>query len=181
MRFEATDISGHFRVRLDWQRDERGGFLRLFDADLFAAHGLPSEFPQTSLSVTAKAGTVRGLHLQRQPFAETKLVRCLRGALFDVVVDLREGSPTRRRWRAFTLRAGDDVLLVIPEGCAHGFQALRAETEVLYHISAPYAPEHADGVRFDDPALAIPWPLPVSLVSARDRAWRLLGERHPAE
>jgi dTDP-4-dehydrorhamnose 3,5-epimerase len=175
MRFEPTGIPGLFLVHLDWRTDERGGFLRLFDADAFAAQGLPAAFPQTSLSATRQAGTIRGLHVQRPPFAEVKLVRCLRGALFDVVLDLRPGSPTRLQWRPFTLREGDDLLLAIPQGCAHGFQTLVDGTEVLYQISAPHAPDHADGVRFDDPALAIQWPLPVTVVSTRDRGWPVLA------
>jgi dTDP-4-dehydrorhamnose 3,5-epimerase len=177
MRFEPTGIAGLFVVRLEWRRDARGGFARLFDAEAFAAHGLPRAFPQTSLSATQAAGTVRGLHFQRPPHAETKLVRCVRGAMFDVVVDLRPGSGTRWQWRSFSLHEDDDALLVVPEGCAHGFQSLADRTDVIYQISVPHAPEFADGLRFDDPVLAIPWPLPVTLLSERDRTWCWLGTR----
>ena len=132
MRFEPTKIPGVFAVRLEWRTDERGGFLRVYDAAALAAQGLKFAIAQTSISSTRAAGTVRGMHFQRAPHAETKLVRCLRGALFDVVVDLRAGSATRLQWEAFTLREGDDVLLLIPEGCAHGFQTLADDTDVLY-------------------------------------------------
>ena len=175
MRVEPTDIAGLRVIRLDWRADERGGFARLFDAEMFAAHGLPAAWPQASLSSTKLAGSLRGLHVQRPPHEETKLVRCVRGALFDVVVDVRPGSPTRGHWRGFTLRADDDLLLVVPPGCAHGFQTLVDDTDVLYQMSAPYAPDHADGARFDDPAFAIAWPRPVTVVSARDRAWPPMG------
>ena len=174
MQFETTGIESLWRLRLDWRTDARGGFARLFDAEAFAARGLPSAFAQTSLSVTRLAGSLRGLHFQRPPHGEAKLVRCVRGAIHDVVVDLRRGSATRLAWRAFTLAAGDDAALYVPPGCAHGFQTLADDTEVLYQISVPYAPDHADGVRFDDPALGIPWPRPVTVISDRDRAWKLL-------
>ena len=177
MRFEPTGIFGVFVVRLDWHADARGSFARLFDAAAFAGQGLPAGFAQTSLSRTARAGTLRGLHFQRPPHAEVKFLRCLRGAAHDVVVDLRSGSPTHGAWRAFTLREDDDVALCVPAGCAHGFQALADDTELLYQISVPYAPGHADGVRWDDPALGIAWPLPVTLLSERDRIWPLLAER----
>lgn len=174
MRFEPTDIAGLWVVRLDWRTDARGGFARLFDTETFAARGLPAAFPQVSVSTTRLAGSLRGLHIQRPPHGETKLVRCVRGALFDVVVDLRPDSPTRGCWQGLILRADDDQLLVVPPGCAHGFQTLVDGTDVLYQISAPYAPDHADGVRFDDPAFGIGWPLPVTVVSERDRAWPLV-------
>jgi dTDP-4-dehydrorhamnose 3,5-epimerase len=175
MRFEATGIAGLLLLRLDWQRDARGGFARMFDAAAFTAQGLPTGFPQVSISTTDRAGTLRGLHFQRPPHEEMKLVRCLRGALFDVAVDLRGDSPTRWQWRAVTLREGDDLVLVVPPGCAHGFQTLVDGTDVLYHISVPYAPGHACGVRFDDPAFGIAWPLPVTTMSERDRQWPGVG------
>jgi len=173
MRFAPTGLAGSFVVHLVRHTDERGSFMRLFDADEFDAHGLPSVFVQTSLSVTYGAGSVRGLHFQRPPHEEVKLVRCLRGAVFDVVLDLRPGSPTRGEWRAATLREGDDLLVAIPAGCAHGFQTLTDRVDLLYQMSAPYVPDHADGVRFDDPAIGIAWPRPVTTVSARDRGWPL--------
>jgi dTDP-4-dehydrorhamnose 3,5-epimerase len=174
MRFEPTGIAGLWLVRLDRSEDARGSFARLFDREEFSAHGLPADFAQCSLSVTRRAGTLRGLHFQRPPHGEVKLVRCVRGAVFDVVADLRQGSPTYRHWRGFHLDSHGDVALCIPQGYAHGFQTLQDDCEMLYQISAPHAPDYADGARFDDPALAIGWPRPVTLVSERDRSWNLL-------
>jgi dTDP-4-dehydrorhamnose 3,5-epimerase len=172
--FEPTTIAGLWVARQARVSDARGAFVRLFSADELAAHGVAG-LAQGSLSFTRAAGTVRGLHFQRAPHAETKLVRCVRGAIFDVVADLRPGSATCRRWQSFILREDDDQSLCIPPGCAHGFQTLRDGCEVLYHMDAAYAPDFADGVRFDDPALAIDWPLPVGMISARDRDWPLLA------
>lgn len=174
MIFAPTTIEGLRAVRLQRSEDERGSFARLFSADEFAAQGVPGIVVQCSLSVTRRAGTVRGMHFQRPPHAEYKLVRCVRGAIHDVIVDLRPGSATCRRWQAFTLTHDNDLALCIPPGCAHGFQTLCDDCEVLYHMDTAYAPDHADGVRFDEPALGIDWPLPASMVSARDRAWPLL-------
>lgn len=174
MIFEPTAIDGLWAVRLQRFTDERGSFTRLFSADEFAARGLPRAFVQNSLSVTRHAGTVRGMHFQRPPHAEVKFVRCVRGAVHDVIIDLRPGSPTYRRWQAFTLAHDNDLALCIPAGCAHGFQTLRDDCEVLYQMDTGYAADHADGVRFDDPALAIDWPLPIGVVNAKDRAWKLL-------
>jgi len=174
MTFEPTAIDGLWLLRLHRFADERGSFARLFAADDFAARGLPAAFVQCSLSVTRSVGTIRGMHWQRPPHGEVKLVRCVRGAIHDVIVDLRPGSPTFRRWQAFTLAHDNDIALCIPRGCAHGFQALRDDCEVLYQMDTGHAADHAAGVRFDDPALAIDWPLPVGVVSAKDRAWPLL-------
>jgi dTDP-4-dehydrorhamnose 3,5-epimerase len=174
MIFEPTAIDGLWAVHLQRFADARGSFARLFAADEFAARGLPGAFVQCSLSVTRQAGTVRGMHFQRPPHSEVKLVRCVRGAIHDVIVDLRPASPAYRRWQAFTLAHDNDLAVCIPPGCAHGFQALRDDCEVLYQMDVGYAPDHADGVRFDDPALAIDWPLPIGVVSEKDRAWPLL-------
>ena len=175
MRFDATSIAGLWLLRQDSAADQRGSFSRLFCAESFAAHGLCTAVAQTSLSVTRRAGTLRGLHFQRPPHAEAKLVCCLRGALFDVVADLRAGSATYRRWAAFELSAGDGQALAIPPGCAHGFLTLRGNTQVLYQMSHAYAPSDADGIRYDDPALGVVWPRQPSVVAARDLAWPLLG------
>lgn len=174
MIFEPTMIDGLWVIRLAHFADERGAFARLFSADAFAARGLPAVFVQSNLSMTRSAGTIRGLHFQRPPHAEVKLVRCVRGTIHDVIVDLRVGSATYRQWQAFTLTQDDDFALCIPEGCAHGFQTLRDDCAMLYQMSSAYAPSHADGVRFDDPALAIDWPMQVGPISANDRTWPLL-------
>jgi dTDP-4-dehydrorhamnose 3,5-epimerase len=129
--------------------------------------------------VTRLAGAVRGMHFQRPPHAEVKLVRCVRGAIMDVVADLRPTSSSYLRWQAFRLAPEDDVALCIPQGCAHGFQTLQDDCEVLYQMSTPYAASHADGVRYDDPALTIVWPLPVTQINDKDRNWPLLAERAP--
>jgi dTDP-4-dehydrorhamnose 3,5-epimerase len=171
MRFEPTEIAGLFAVRLTRFADTRGTFARLFCRDTFAAHGLVHSFVQASLSVTHHAGTLRGMHYQRAPHAEVKLVRCVRGTIFDVVADLRPDSPTYLRWQGFELSPESDLALYIPEGCAHGFQTLVDNCEVLYQMSRPYAPSFADGARYDDPALGIAWPRPVTVIAEKDLAW----------
>ncbi len=171
MRFEPTQIAGLFAVTLTRHADARGSFARLFCRDEFAAHGLADTFVQASLSVTTRAGTLRGMHFQRPPHEEVKLVRCVRGAIFDVVADLRPASPSYLRWQGFELSPASDVALYIPQGCAHGFLTLVEDCEVLYQMSTPHAPDFSGGVRYDDPALGIVWPLPVTLVADKDLAW----------
>lgn len=179
MRFEPTGIAGLVLVRPERHADERGHFARTFCEEEFAAAGLATRFPQSSLSHNVRAGTVRGLHFQREPHAETKLVRCAQGAIVDVVVDLRADQPTYRHWRAFDLSAANGHALYIPEGLAHGFQTLADETEVAYAITPSFVPGAGAGIRPDDPALAIRWPRPVTVVSDRDRAWPLLDPARP--
>jgi dTDP-4-dehydrorhamnose 3,5-epimerase len=149
--------------------DERGFFARIFDYETFDRHGLATQWRQSSLSFNARSGTVRGLHFQRSPHEEIKLVRCPRGSVHDVIVDLRPASSAFGRHVAVTLSAGNGLALYIPAGVAHGFQTLQDDTEVAYQITADYAAAAAAGVRFDDPALGILWPLPVSVISERDR------------
>jgi dTDP-4-dehydrorhamnose 3,5-epimerase len=148
--------------------DERGFFCRTFDADVMREAGVdPTSFVQDSVSRSAK-GVVRGLHM-RQPPGEAKLVRCSYGAVFDVIVDLRPGSPTYRNWESFELDGNGQVSLYIPAGCAHGFQALTDPSDLAYRIDRNHAPAEDVSIAFDDPQLAIPWPLPVSIISSRDR------------
>jgi dTDP-4-dehydrorhamnose 3,5-epimerase len=148
--------------------DERGFFSRTFDAEVAREAGLdPGGFAQDSLSRSAR-GVVRGLHL-RKGAGEAKLVRCSYGTIFDVVVDLRPGSPTYRNWQSFELRDDEQVSLYIPAGCAHGFQALTDPADVAYRIDRPHNPAEDVAIAFDDPELAIPWPLPVAATSQRDR------------
>lgn len=175
MKFTATDLAGATLVELAPQGDARGWFMRTFCVDEFAEAGLVTDFVQDSQSHTAEAGTLRGMHFQQPPHAETKLVRCLRGAIWDVIIDLRPESPTFRKWQGFELAAGDGRMLYIPEGFAHGFQTLRDGTEVAYRISHRYTPAAASGVRWDDPAFGIAWPRPVVGLSERDAAWPLVG------
>jgi dTDP-4-dehydrorhamnose 3,5-epimerase len=170
VKFEETPLAGAWVVRLDAHEDERGTFVATFREEDFASHGLNPHVSQTSLSWNRVRGTLRGLHLQDPPFAEAKLVSCLRGSLFDVIVDLRDGSPTRNAWFGLELRAGDLSSLYIPEGCAHGFQTLEDDTLVGYVLSAPYRADAARVCAYDDPAFGISWPLPPGPMSARDAA-----------
>jgi dTDP-4-dehydrorhamnose 3,5-epimerase len=176
MKFTPADIDGVWIVDLEPVEDERGFFARTFCADEFTVHGLDPTVAQCNVSLTRTAGTVRGLHYQVEPAAETKLVRCVRGAIFDVAVDVRPGSPTLHRHVAVELSAANRRALYISVGFAHGFQTLVDDTEVEYQMGAPYTPGTDRGVRYDDPALEIAWPLPVSNVSDRDRAWPLLPD-----
>jgi len=179
VRFVETDLAGVYLVELTPHLDERGSFARLFCQREFADHGLSAVLAQVNLSYTTRQGTVRGLHYQVPPYAEAKLVRCIAGAIYDVVVDLRPASPTYLQHVALRLAAADDRAVYVPEGCAHGFQTLTNGAGVLYAMSTFYAPECARGVRYDDPALGIAWPLPASVVSERDRSWPLLTTVHP--
>jgi dTDP-4-dehydrorhamnose 3,5-epimerase len=171
MLFRPTKLEGVRLIELEPHRDERGFFARTFCEREFAEAGLATAFPQHSISATAHAGSIRGMHFQRQPHQEVKLVRCLKGAIHDVLIDLREGSPSYLDWEAYELTAENRRQLYVPAGIAHGFQTLVADTEVSYLISAFYAPEAATGVRHDDPAFAIAWPLPLTEMSPKDRSW----------
>lgn len=171
MQFQPTGIAGLLIVNLSRHVDQRGSFARLFCSETFAAHGLADRFVQASVSVTRRAGTLRGMHFQHPPHEEVKLVRCVRGAIYDVIADLRRDSPSYLRWQGFELSPESDVALYIPKGCAHGFLTLAEDCEVLYQMSTPYAPAAASGVRYDDPALGIRWPRPVVLVAEKDLAW----------
>ena len=156
--------------------DARGSFARVSDRDELQAAGVNVDFPQWSTAVNAAAGTLRGLHFAAPPHTEAKLVRVVAGAVFDVVLDLRAGSPTFGRWERFTLRADVPETLFVPAGFAHGYQTLVAGTIVLYGISRPYVAAAARGVDPFDPALAIPWPLAVAAIAERDRAFPPLAE-----
>lgn len=176
MIFRELALAGALVIEPEPARDERGFFARIFCEEAFGARGLETRFPQSSISFNARRHTLRGMHFQLAPAEETKLVRCTSGAVYDVIVDLREGSPTRLSWVAVELSAANRLTLYIPEGFAHGFQTLTDEAEVAYDISRAYTPGLAGGLRFDDPALAIDWPAaPERIVSERDRAWPLLG------
>ncbi len=175
MIFSQTSIPGVVLVRPEPRVDERGFFARAWCQREFAAHRLNPALVQCSISFSRARGTLRGLHFQLPPHEEAKLVRCTAGAVYDVVVDLRPGSPTFRRWHAVELSAANHAMLYVPEGVAQGFQTLQDDVEVFYQMSQFHAPEAAHGVRFDDPALGIRWPLPVTAISPRDRAWPLCG------
>ncbi len=159
----------------DYIEDERGFFARTFCRREFEDHGLNPDLVQCNISFNHKKGTLRGMHYQAPPHAEAKLVRCTAGAVYDVIVDLRHKSPTFMQWHAEELSADNHRMIYIPEGFSHGFQTLIDNTEVIYHHSAYYSPEYERGLKFNDPALAIVWPLPVSAISAKDQNRSLLG------
>jgi dTDP-4-dehydrorhamnose 3,5-epimerase len=176
MIFRPTPLDGAFLIEPERHVDERGFFARTFGKDAFAEAGLASEIVEESIAWNEHAGTVRGLHFQFPPFAEVKLVRCTRGAVHDVIVDLRPESTTFGTWFAARLDAVARVALYVPERFAHGYQVLVDDSEVSYAMTARYAPDAAAGIRFDDPGLAIDWPLPIGTVSRRDRALPRLDE-----
>jgi dTDP-4-dehydrorhamnose 3,5-epimerase len=169
--FRETSVAGAWIVEPERHADERGFFARTWCAAEFARHGLSPRLVQASVSYNRRRGTLRGLHYQLAPHAEAKLVRCIRGAIYDVAVDLRPESPTFRRHVAVVLDADNRLALYVPEGCAHGFQTLADDTEVLYQMSAVYAPQAARGVRWDDPAFAIPWPPADRIIAERGRRY----------
>jgi dTDP-4-dehydrorhamnose 3,5-epimerase len=174
MRIEPVDIPGAFTIRHDVRGDERGRFARQYCRREFAAAGLMIDWVQVNHSVTLGSGSIRGMHFQSPPHGEAKLVSCPVGRAFDVAVDLRRGSPTFLRWAAVEL--DEATSFYIPPGCAHGFQTLTDEVHLIYQHSEYYEPASEGGLRFDDPALAIAWPLPAGTVSARDRSFSPVGE-----
>ena len=176
MRFAELPLAGAFVIAPERHRDARGWFARTFCRDEFAAHGLDGDFVQCSVSFNARRGTLRGMHFQRPPHAETKLVRCTRGAVFDVAVDIRRNSPTFGRWFAVELTADNRRAFYIPAGFAHGFQTLADDSELFYQMSTFYEPNSARGIRWDDDDIAIAWPLAATMLSDRDRNFPLLRE-----
>jgi dTDP-4-dehydrorhamnose 3,5-epimerase len=173
MRFVATPLEGVWVIEPERLDDERGWFARTFDAEEFEARGLNPAVVQCNASLNARRGTLRGMHYQAEPYAESKLVRCVRGAIFDVAADVRPTSATYRRWHGVELSAENGHALYIAEGLAHGFQTLTDDCEVLYQMGQRYVPEAARGVRFDDPAFGIDWPdlHGERIVSEKDRAY----------
>jgi dTDP-4-dehydrorhamnose 3,5-epimerase len=171
VRLEAADIPGVFVVHLEPEADARGHFARLWDAETMGAAGLPASIGQAGVSWNARRHTLRGLHWQAAPHAEAKLVRCTRGAIFDVAVDVRPGSTTECRWFGVRLDAREPRALYLAEGLAHAFLTLEDDTEVSYLISGRYAPEAARGARYDDPAFAIAWPAAPAVIADRDRSF----------
>jgi dTDP-4-dehydrorhamnose 3,5-epimerase len=171
MRFSGTELEGAWLIEPVPLRDERGFFARTFCAAEYAAHGLETQFVQHSTSHSTVRGTLRGMHFQREPQAEVKVVSCLKGAILDVIIDLRPNSSTFGRWQGFELTADNRRQIYVPRGFAHGLQSLCDDVEVGYLISNAYDPAAASGVRYDDPAFQIDWPLPPRLLSDRDRTW----------
>jgi dTDP-4-dehydrorhamnose 3,5-epimerase len=171
MRFTETRLAGAFLVEIEPRVDARGHFARTFCREEFARAGLPIDFPQCNLSFNDRRATLRGMHYQADPHPEGKLVRCTRGAIRDVIVDLRPGSPTFRQWIAVDLTQDNASALYVPVGFAHGFQTLCDRSEVLYQMTEVYHPGLARGVRWNDPAFGIEWPLADPILSERDAAY----------
>jgi dTDP-4-dehydrorhamnose 3,5-epimerase len=171
MIFTETELPGAYEIDLEPIADPRGFFARAWSEEELAANGLETRIAQCSVSFNERRGTLRGLHFQRTPHEEVKVVRCTRGALFDVIVDLRPGSLAFSRWIGVELTADNRRALYVPRGFAHGYQTLTDGTEVLYLISTPYVPEASDGVRWNDPTFGIVWPLDPAQISDKDLRW----------
>jgi dTDP-4-dehydrorhamnose 3,5-epimerase len=172
MVFRETELEGAFIIELERHQDERGFFARAWCKNEFEAHGLSSHWVQTNISLSRKKGTLRGLHYQAVPYEEAKLMRCVRGALYDVIIDLRPGSSTYGQWLGVELTADNGKALYVPKGFAHGYQALADDTVALYSVSQFYTPGFERGVRWNDPAFAIEWPIAEDVIlSDKDRSW----------
>jgi dTDP-4-dehydrorhamnose 3,5-epimerase len=171
MRFVSTPIAGAYVVEPELIADERGFFARTYCRDEFLANGLNPDLMQCSISFNKRRGTLRGMHYQKAPYAETKLVRCTQGAIFDVIIDLNSDSTTYLRWFGVELTAEKRNALYIPPGVAHGFQTLNDDTEILYQISEVFRPEYSGGFRWNDAAFGITWPEPISIISKRDESY----------
>jgi dTDP-4-dehydrorhamnose 3,5-epimerase len=176
MIFTKTPLAGAYLIDLEPRGDARGFFARTFCAREFADHGLITEFVQANFSVAAQKGTIRGLHYQVAPAPEAKLMRCTKGAIFDVIVDMRAGSETRGQWFGAELTPENRTAMYVPENFAHGFLTLEPDSEVHYMVSGFYTPETERGVRFDDPAVGIQWPIAPQVVSDKDRAWPSIAD-----
>ena len=174
MLFTETRLKGAWIISPELKHDDRGFFSRMYCAREFADHGLKPEVAQSSIGFNLKAGTIRGMHFQVSPATEVKLVRCTRGAIYDVIIDLRPESPTYLQHVATELSQDNHAAVYIPEMFAHGYQTLTDSAEVIYQMNEFFAPTYASGVRYNDPTVAIQWPLPVSLISEKDATWPLL-------
>lgn len=171
MNFHETGLPGAYVIEPRRIEDERGFFARIFCSEELRAHGLKSELVQANMAYSRRRGTLRGLHFQAPPYPEVKIVRCTKGAVYDVIVDLRSTSPTWKRWYGVELTQGNHQMLYVPEGFATGYITLEDDTEIYYHTSEFYHPEVASGVRYDDPDLRIVLPIDVSIVSPQDQRW----------
>lgn len=172
MKFNKTPLAGAYTIDLQRIGDDRGFFARLFCTKEFSDAGLVTSFEQINNSLTKNKGTLRGMHYQLPPFAEVKVVRCIRGALFDVILDLRPDSPTYGKWYGDTLSADNRRMMYVPKGFAHGFLTLEEDTEAFYLVSTPYAPEYERGIRYNDPEFDIEWPIEPLEVSEKDAQWK---------
>jgi dTDP-4-dehydrorhamnose 3,5-epimerase len=175
MLFIETNLPGAFVIDIEERRDPRGFFARTYCQNEFAEHGLVLDTVQCSIAFNVTQGTLRGMHYQTMPAPETKLIRCTKGAIYDVIIDMRPESPTYLAHFAIQLCEGNHRMLYVPEMFAHGYQTLTDNAEVEYQMGTFYAPDCSRGVRYDDPAVGIEWPLPVSVISPKDQEWPLLG------
>ena len=171
MNFIPTKINGAFIVEMEKKEDERGFFARTYDADEFQKNGLNSKIVQCNLNFTHDKGTLKGLHYQKQPFSEVKLIRCTRGSVFSVMVDLRPDSSTYKQSESIVLSQNEYCWRYIPEMCANGIQTLEDNTELIYQVTQSYTPKSESGIRWNDPTFNIKWPLPVDLISNKDKTW----------
>jgi dTDP-4-dehydrorhamnose 3,5-epimerase len=174
MIFKPTPLKGAYTIAWDPRSDDRGLFARAFCAEEFRNHGLASSYVQANLSDNHLAGTIRGMHFQKAPHAEVKLVRCVRGALYDVIVDIRPESPSYLKYYGTTLSATNGLMMYVPEGFAHGYQSLEDTSTAFYLVSSSYTPGAEGGLRYDDPKIAISWPVPITSISTKDSTWPLL-------
>lgn len=181
MKFTETPLTGSYIIELEPRTDERGFFARFFCEKEFREHGLNTRWTQINNSLSKDVGTLRGLHFQRQPHAEVKLVRCLQGAIWDVIVDLREGSPSFGKWFASELSARNRKMMYVPKGFAHGFISLEADAEILYLVSDPYAPGAECILNWADPSVGITWPLSPTILSDKDAAAKNLVDLRPIQ
>lgn len=171
MIFYDTKIEGAKLIELEKMADDRGYFARTFCAEQFANHGLETVFVQHNTSASAEVGTLRGLHFQAPPYEEIKVVRAVKGAVWDVILDLRQGSSTYGKWQGFELTEENGMMVYVPKGCGHAMQTLREDSVVTYLSSHPYTPKAERGVRWNDPSFSIDWPIPVTSLSEKDAAW----------
>lgn len=171
MLFSETKLAGAFLINLERREDHRGFFARVWCKEEFAAHGLNPNLAQSNVGFSKRKGTLRGMHFQTQPYAECKLIRCTMGRVVDIIIDLRPSSSTHKQWFSAELSADNRTMLYVPEGFAHGYLTLDDNTELMYQSTQVYAPKHAIGVRYDDPAFRIVWPATIEVISDADRNW----------
>ena len=177
MIFNETKLKGSYIIDVEKINDNRGFFARTWDKNIFEQKGLNSNLTQCNISFNKKKGTLRGMHYQEHPYQETKLVRCTRGSVYEVMIDLRKDSKTFKQWDAVELCADQHKMLYIPEGMALGFQTLEDNTELFYQMSQFYMPEYSKGLKYDDPSLKILWPLRITVISQKDKSWKFIDEK----
>ncbi len=176
MIFTETELKGAYIIEVEKSEDDRGFFSRIWDKKIFEEKGLDSKIIQSSISFNKKRGTMRGMHYQIEPYAESKLLSCTKGKIFDVIVDLREDSKTFKNWISVELSESNHKMLYIPKGFAHGFQTLEDNSKIYYQITQIYSPEHSRGFRFDDEDFRIKWPIEISMISQKDSECKLFRE-----